>query len=99
MQAGRQACKQADRHASRQTGMQATARQCCKHSPGEPAAVQVLLPYRQCTGHVASDLGVSGSLEHCHVTLCLLLCACSMECVPLYDTLGENAIEFIMNHR
>jgi hypothetical protein len=29
----------------------------------------------------------------------LLLCACSMQCVPLYDTLGENAIEFIMNHR
>jgi hypothetical protein len=22
-----------------------------------------------------------------------------MECVPLYDTLGEHAIEFIMNHR
>lgn len=23
---------------------------------------------------------------------------CSIECVPLYDTLGENAIEYILNH-
>lgn len=47
---------------------------------------------------------------HC-VCLCLCLCcrcalapmlqACnrmSYECVPLYDTLGENAVEFIINH-
>lgn len=34
------------------------------------------------------------------VTLLLLFvsCACSMQCVPLYDTLGENAIDFILNN-
>jgi hypothetical protein len=39
-------------------------------------------------------------LQHCDwlagVVVCL--CACSMQCVPLYDTLGENAIDFILNN-
>jgi hypothetical protein len=38
---------------------------------------------------------------------CVLLCCCcipqacnrmSYQCVPLYDTLGENAVEYIINH-
>jgi len=30
--------------------------------------------------------------------VCVTPCHFSMQCVPLYDTLGENAIEFVMNH-
>ena len=28
----------------------------------------------------------------------VLACVCSIECVPLYDTLGENAIDYILHH-